>query len=585
MIAWQVGLYGVLEMRLVVGGFGLVLFLASPIYADELLHGLEGTTTPSDPSTDWIVGNPCTNPCTETVETGHFVRYWSEAGDMTWHSKWITFPDETPPETLWVEWRFRSNRLMPLTSYSCDAAMVIFRGDLEVVYLLGNAAVANSGNQFILGLDPNEFHSYRFESPDRINYRVSVDGEVFIVDALQNVENLHYLQVFGIGNCPPPSASTTNEWDMVRYGTLTYGDAISSTDPPAGVLDPLLFPTLDRFTITYDSPNYVYIEDITVSVTSGEAPLVLQTRRLDNGDPETVEIVLDRALALGATTTFTFDDGDLVQSIAYTLPQEGTCCHPDGLCTLTPNPDCTVAGGIFHASGTCQTIEACCLPDGSCQNADTFCCVHAGGTASGPSSDCGLDADTDIDGVHDFCDNCPDAPNSSQVDSDGDSIGNACDLCAGFPDELDDDNDGVPDGCDACAGFDDAADADGDGAPDGCDGCPADPLKTHPGPCGCGVSDVDSDDDTLSDCLDGCPNDPLKIDPGVCGCHVSDTADLDSDFIPDCTDQCPGVNDAVFGPGCTAAIPTASHWGLAVIALCLLIAAKLAFGLPRKTAC
>ena len=35
----------------------------------------------------------------------------------------------------------------------------------------------------------------------------------------------------------------------------------------------------------------------------------------------------------------------------------------------------------------------------------------------------------------DVCDNCPDAPNSDQEDSDGDATGNVCDP--------DDDNDGV----------------------------------------------------------------------------------------------------------------------------------------------
>ena len=80
------------------------------------------------------------------------------------------------------------------------------------------------------------------------------------------------------------------------------------------------------------------------------------------------------------------------------------------------------------------------------------------------------------------------------------------------------------------------ADSDGDGTPDCNDGCPADPNKTAPGTCGCGVSDVDSDGDGTPNCNDGCPLDPLKLAPGVGGCGVPDT----DDGIPDCGDLGPG---------------------------------------------
>lgn len=85
-------------------------------------------------------------------------------------------------------------------------------------------------------------------------------------------------------------------------------------------------------------------------------------------------------------------------------------------------------------------------------------------------------------------------------------------------------------------------DSDGDGLIDACDGCPSDPNKTAPGACGCGVPDTDSDGDGAPDCVDGCPFDPNKTSPGTCGCGVPDI-DSDGDTVPDCFDVCPGGDD------------------------------------------
>ena len=75
----------------------------------------------------------------------------------------------------------------------------------------------------------------------------------------------------------------------------------------------------------------------------------------------------------------------------------------------------------------------------------------------------GLAVDRDGDGILNVDDNCPDVANTSQIDTDGDGDGNACDA--------DDDDDGVDDVTDVCPLTPDPGqeDADGDGAGDACD--------------------------------------------------------------------------------------------------------------------
>jgi hypothetical protein len=265
---------------------------------------------------------------------------------------------------------------------------------------------------------------------------------------------------------------------------------------------------------------------------------------------------------------------------------------------------CGTGGGGFHstATGTVTSGEMIIVRLGGFGTGDdgvgnlnlTCATLHPAGP--GPFGD------SDGDTVPNFCDNCPDDPNTDQADDDADGAGNVCDVCPGANDSLDTDMDGTPDCLDGCpmdpaktapglcgCGVSDV-DTDMDGSPDCTDGCDLDPLKTAPGICGCGEPDLDSDRDGTFNCDDGCPGDPNKIDPGQCGCGVADT-DTDMDGSADCVDECDD-DPLKTAPGncgcgveetdpCPTSVPTVSQWGLMVLALLLLVAGKVYFGRRR----
>jgi hypothetical protein len=128
------------------------------------------------------------------------------------------------------------------------------------------------------------------------------------------------------------------------------------------------------------------------------------------------------------------------------------------------------------------------------------------------------DVDTDGDGILDGNDNCVSEPNSDQLDTDGDFVGNACDL--------DDDNDGVADNEDAFPlnssesvdtdsdgiGNNADQDDDGDGVADILDAFPLDPSETMDTDLdGIGNNaDNDDDNDGVLDSLDFYPLDASK---------------------------------------------------------------------------
>lgn len=143
---------------------------------------------------------------------------------------------------------------------------------------------------------------------------------------------------------------------------------------------------------------------------------------------------------------------------------------------------------------------------------------------AGIEFDFGKTKDSDMDGVSDKKDKCPDTPagvavdaNGCPLDSDGDGVADYMDDCPqvpgltslkGCPDK---DKDGIADKDDACpdvaglAAFKGCPDSDGDGVADKDDKCPDTPKDVKVDAKGC---PIDSDGDGIADYLDKCPTVP-----------------------------------------------------------------------------
>jgi hypothetical protein len=131
--------------------------------------------------------------------------------------------------------------------------------------------------------------------------------------------------------------------------------------------------------------------------------------------------------------------------------------------------------------------------------------------------DIGWFPDTDVDGIANASDNCPNDANADQLDNDHDNLGDVCDP--------DDDNDGVPDATDNCplVANADQANNDGDAQGDACD--------------------PDDDNDGVLDAADNCPftANADQLDTDGDGQGNACDADDDNDGVADATDNCPLV--------------------------------------------
>ncbi len=228
---------------------------------------------------------------------------------------------------------------------------------------------------------------------------------------------------------------------------------------------------------------------------------------------------------------------------------DGWACDADAICQLEEPPcgwdvlgdacdpdddgDCACDPGVVNA--VCEGTDNCPL---------TFNPDQADSDGNGLGDAC--DVDTDMDGTYDDADNCPETENADQADGDGDGIGDACDPCPDTADDgTDTDGDGMGDACDLCpADADDGTDTDTDGLPDACDSDDdqdgvADGMDNCPLTANAGQEDGDGD--AVGDVCDNCPADANRdqADMDLDGEGDVCDADADGDGIDNVDDNCP----------------------------------------------
>ncbi len=242
--------------------------------------------------------------------------------------------------------------------------------------------------------------------------------------------------------------------------------------------------------------------------------------------------------------------------------EAGSCCDQlDNDCD--GNLDCVdsecSSGFVCASDGDNDGVRDCednCPSDANAAHTEATDC-NADGDTDDPGEAIGEQCDADGDGIGNLCD--PDDDNDG-IPDDGDDSGtigdNACssgittscdDNCqfVSNSSQLDVDGDLIGDDCDPLV------DSDADTVPDSTDNCPQTPnADQDASACATDDGQTDADGDTVPDATDNCVNDTNADQDDTDGDGIGDAcdnddpiagADADGDTIPDLQDNCPSV--------------------------------------------
>ena len=122
-----------------------------------------------------------------------------------------------PGELFVAEWRLRVlDAVGPLR----DVGVTIARDGMGTVsFRYGLDHVQGVEEDWTYDLEPLEFHAFRVESPDMVNYSLWIDG-MFVRDGMWHLQSLNESYFFFGDAVRGAGVLSNSQWDYVRFGVV-----------------------------------------------------------------------------------------------------------------------------------------------------------------------------------------------------------------------------------------------------------------------------------------------------------------------------------------------------------------------------